>query len=399
MASFGDRLRHAWNAFRRPRLEAARYRGSYGHTSMRRTYISTELSVLAAVKTRIAMDCADVRIRHVRNNEKGQVAEIVDDGLHRCLNVEGNLDQSAQALRLDIFQTLLNKGVCAIVPIDTTLDPAKSDSYDIMTMRVGEVLEWFPEHVRVKVFNPERNELDEIELPKRLVAIVESPLYAVLNAPNSTFQRLSHKLGLLDDADEAAAANKLDLIFQLPYAVRSDARRHQAKERLSEITEQLTGSKYGIAYADATEKITQLNRPVENTLLAQIEYLTKRLHAELGVTEEVLAGTADENAMMNYRQRTIKPLVEAVVEELRRKFLTRTARSRGHDLATFTDPFALVPVSELAELADKLIRNQIVTANEFRPVLGLPPAPDPDADKLRNPNLPVEDTTPTPGVT
>lgn len=394
MASFGERLRHAWNAFRRPRIEDPRSFGRYGRTQIPHTYISSELSVLAAVKTRIAMDCADVRIRHVKKNAKGQVDEIVADGLHNCLNIEGNLDQSAQALRMDIFQTLLNKGVCAIVPVDTSLDPSKSDSYDIKTIRVGEVIEWFPEYVRVKLFNPEKGELDEIDLPKKLVGIVESPLYAILNAPNSTFQRLSRKLSLLDSADEAAAANKLDLIFQLPYVVRTDARKAQAKQRLSEITEQLTGSKYGIAYADATEKITQLNRPVENTLLTQIEYLTKRLHAELGVTEEVLAGTADETAMMNYRQRTIKPLVEAVVEELRRKFLTKTARGLGHDLATFSDPFALVPVSELAELADKLIRNQIVTANEFRPVLGLPPAPDPDADKLRNPNLPVEDTTP-----
>ena len=395
MAPFGDRLRHAWNAFRKPEIRIDYSYGRYSRSPVNRTYINSELSVLAAVKTRIAMDAASVKIHHVKMNGKGQTDEIISDGLHSCLNVEANIDQSGQALRLDIFQTLLNKGVCAIVPVDTTLNPSVSASYEIKTMRVGEVIEWFPEYVRVKLFNQERGELDEVILPKKTVAIVESPLYPILNAPNSTFQRLSHKLALLDSADDAAAANKLDLIFQLPYTVRSEARKQQAKQRLSEITDQLTGSKYGIAYADATEKITQLNRPVENTLLSQIEYLTKRLHAELGVTEEVLAGTANESTMMNYRQRTIKPLVEAVVEELRRKFFTATARGLGHELTTFTEPFSLVPVSELAELGDKLIRNQVVTPNEFRSVLGLPPANDPDADKLRNPNLPVEDTAPT----
>lgn len=400
MAALGERLAHAWNAFRRP-PKAPSTGGSIINYSPGRIGYATgpDKSTLASIRNRIAMDCAAIQIHHVRNDNNGRFEKRITDGLDFCLNVEANVDQAARMFRQDIFLSLLEKGTAAIVPVETDLDPSTSETYEIKDMRVGEVVEWYPRNVKVKVFNDQRGEVEEVILPKRLCAIVESPLYTVMNAPNSTFQRLMRKLTLLDQADEAASANKLDIIIQLPYVIKSEARRQEAERRRTQIEQQLTGAKYGVAYTDGTERITQLNRPAENTLLTQIEYLTKRLYTELGLTEEVLNGTADEHAMLNYSARTIKPMVDAVVEELSRKFLTKAARTRGHALQTYTDPFALVPISQIADIADKLTRNEVLSPNELRSIIGFKPVQDPAADELRNRNLVLEDTQPVEATT
>lgn len=399
MASLGERLAHAWNAFRRPSTQPS-LGGTYNYSPGRIGYATgPDKSTLASIRNRIAMDCAAVQIHHVKNDENGRYDSRIHDGLDVCLNVEANVDQAARMFRQDIFLSLLEKGTAAVVPVETSLDPSKSESYDIQDMRVGEIVEWYPRDVRVKLFNDQKGEAEEVVLPKKLCAIIESPLYTVMNAPNSTFQRLMRKLTLLDQADEAASANKLDIIIQLPYVIKSQARREEAERRRQEIEQQLTGAKYGVAYTDGTERITQLNRPAENTLLTQIEYLTKRLYTELGLTEEVLNGTASEQAMLNYNTRTVKPMVDAVVEELSRKFLTKTARSRGHTLQTYTDPFALVPISQIADIADKLTRNEILSPNELRSIIGFKPAKDENADELRNRNLVLEDTKPVDATT
>lgn len=395
MSSFRDRLAHAWNAFRdRPRVPV-----DYGGTFSYRPYaprlsVTNERTVLESIKNRISIDCSAVSIRHVKTDSNGRYKEDVASSFNDCLTVEANADQSARAFRQDVFQTLLDEGVIAIVPVDTSLDPSKSDSYEINTMRVGKVTEWFADAVRVRLYNDQTGQPEELVLRKKQVAIVESPLYSVMNEPNSTYQRLVKKLALLDLADNEAAANKLDIIIQLPYVIKSEARRKEAETRRKEIEQQLTNAKYGVAYTDGTERITQLNRPAENTLLSQVEFLTKRLYTELGLTEEILSGTATETAMLNYRTRTVKPLVDAVVEEMRRKFLTKTARTRGHDLQTYSDPFALVPVSQIADIADKLTRNEILSPNELRSVLGFRPVDDKSADELRNRNMVLEDTQP-----
>lgn len=395
-----DRLKHAWNAFRDERPDQVHaYDGAYvfGNRPDRpRFTVSNERSIISSIYTRISIDVSSIEIRHVKVDDERRYLKDVDSGLNECLMVEANLDQAASMFRQDIAMVLMNKGVAAIVPIETTIDPSTSSSYEIKTMRVGEVVGWMPKHVRVSVYNEERGIRQELTLEKKYVAIVENPLHAVMNEPNSTLQRLIRKLNLLDGVDEQTSSGKLDLIIQLPYVIKSDARREQAEKRRKDIEFQLKGSKYGIAYTDGTERITQLNRPSENNLLKQIEYLTDVLYSQLGLTAEVMNGTADEKAMLNYHNRTIEPMVRAIVEAMQRTFLTKTARSQGHSILYFRDPFKLVPVNEIAEIADKFTRNEIVSANEIRQVVGLKPSSDPKADELVNSNMPQPTDKPKP---
>jgi hypothetical protein len=337
-------------------------------------------------------------MRHVRNDDQGRYLEDIDSGLNNCLTVEANIDQAARAFRQDIALTLFDTGVAVIVPVDTSISPEQSGGFDILTLRVGEVVTWYPRHVRVSLYNEAIAQRQEITLEKKAVAIVENPLYSVMNETNSTLQRLIHKLNLLDVVDEQSASGKLDLIIQLPYVIKSEARRQQAEQRRTDIEFQLKGSQYGIAYTDGTEKITQLNRPAENNLMAQIEFLTAMLYAQLGLTEEVMNGTADEKAMLNYWNRTIEPVLTAIVEAMRRSFLTKTARTQKQTVQFFRDPFRLVPIENIAEIADKFTRNEIMTSNEMRQVVGMAPHPDPKADQLLNSNMPQGSPTPT-GVT
>jgi hypothetical protein len=331
-------------------------------------------------------------MRHVRTDDQKRYLEDIDSGLNNCLTLEANIDQAARQFRIDMMMSLCDQGVIALVPVDTTLNPNVSGGYDILTLRVGEIVAWFPYHVRVKVFNEARGLREEVTLEKKFVAIIENPLYTVMNEPNSTLQRLIRKLNLLDGSDEQVASGKLDLIIQLPYTIKSEARRQQAEQRRKDIEWQLKGSQYGIAYTDGTEKITQLNRPAENNLLVQIEYLSKLLYSQLGLTEEVMLGTADEKAMVNYFNRTVEPFLTAIVEAMRRSFLTKTARSQKQTIMFFRDPFRLMPLSDVAEIADKFARNEIVTSNEIRQAIGMAPSKDPKADKLINSNMPVKDT-------
>jgi hypothetical protein len=328
-------------------------------------------------------------MRHVRLDQEKRYIEDIDSGLNNCLTVEANIDQAARAFRQDIAMTLFDKGVAALVPVDTTISPEKSGGFDIMTIRVGDIMTWYPHHVRVSVYNDRRAQREEITLHKSSVAIIENPLYAVMNEPNSTLQRLLHKLNLLDSIDEQSASGKLDLIIQLPYVIKSESRREQAEQRRKDIEFQLKGSQYGIAYTDGTEKITQLNRPAENNLMAQVEYLTEMLYGQLGLTNEVMNGTADEKAMLNYWNRTIEPVLTSIVEAMRRSFLTKTARTQRQDVKFFRDPFRLVPIENIAEIADKFTRNEILTSNEIRQVVGLSPHSDPKADRLVNSNMPA----------
>jgi hypothetical protein len=366
--------------------------GSYGAVaSVRpdrtRMSFSNERSIISSIYTRISIDASDLDIRHARMDDKDRYLEDIQSGLQNCLTVEANVDQPATAFRQDIFMTLCDKGYLAIVPVDTTLDPRNSMSYDILTMRVGEIIKWHPRHVRVSVYNDEKGVREELTLPKTQVAIVENPLYSVMNEPNSTLQRLIRKLNLLDAVDEQSASGKLDLLVQLPYTIKSETRKQQAQQRRDDIEFQLKGSKYGIAYIDGTEKVTQLNRPAENNLMGQIEYLIKMLYGQLGLTEEIINGTADEATMLNYQNRTIKPMVRAVVEAMKRTFLTKTARSQKQSIVYFRDPFALVPITQMAEIADKLSRNEVVTSNEIRAGIGMSPSSDPKADQLVNANM------------
>lgn len=397
MASLGARLKHAWNAFlnqdTKDRLGS--YEVAYGHRPDRvRLTLSNERSIISSIYTRLSIDVASVDIRHVRLDENGRYAEDIDSGLNNCLTLEANIDQGARAFKQDIALTLFDKGVAAIVPVDTTINPSVSGSFDIKTMRVGEIVAWHPKHVRVSVYNEAVGRREEVTLEKKFVAIVQNPLYSVMNEPNSTLQRLIRKLNLLDVVDEQSSSGKLDLIIQLPYTIRSEARRQQAEQRRKDIEIQLKGSKYGIAYTDATEKITQLNRPAENNLLKQVEYLTNMLYGQLGLTEEIMNGTADEKVMLNYYNRTIEPILSAIVEAMKRTFLTKTARSQGQSIMFFHDPFKLVPVSQMAEIADKFTRNEIATKNEIRQVIGWKPSKDPKADQLRNSNIPQTDEPP-----
>ncbi len=393
MAPLGTTLKHAWNVFTNKDIrEKSRPYSEprYGSRPDRtRTRFINDRSVISSVYTRLAIDVASVDMRHVRLDEHKRYIEDIDSGLNNCLTVQANIDQAARAFRQDVAMTLFDKGVAAIVPVDTTINPEKTGGFDILTLRVGEVVTWYPQHVRLSVYNEAIAEREEITLHKTAVAIIENPLYAVMNEPNSTLQRLLHKLNLLDAIDEASASGKLDLIIQLPYVIKSESRREQAEQRRADIEFQLKGSKYGIAYTDGTEKITQLNRPAENNMLAQVEFLSEMLYGQLGLTNEVMNGTADEKAMLNYWNRTIEPVLTAIVEGMRRHFLTKTARTQGQDIQFFRDPFRLVPIENIAEIADKFTRNEILTSNEIRQVVGLAPHEDPKADKLINSNMPA----------
>ena len=346
-----------------------------------------ERSIVTSVFNRIALDAAAISIQHVKLDDNGRFVSSVGSGLNNCLTVEANIDQTARAFIHDIVMSMMDEGCVAIVPVDTTLNPEVTGSYDIVTMRVGQVLSWYPQHVKVRVYNDRRGEKEDILVPKSVVGIVENPLYAVMNEPNSTLQRLIRKLNLLDAVDEQAGSGKLDLIIQLPYVIKTEARRAQAEKRRKDIEEQLSGSKYGIAYTDGTEHIVQLNRAVENNLMTQIEYLTSMLYSQLGITKGVMDGSADEQTMLNYYNRTIEPILSAIVDEMKRKFLTKTARSQLQSISFFRDPFKLVPAAVLAEIADKLTRNEIMSSNEIRQIIGLKPSKDPKADELRNKNL------------
>lgn len=399
--SLKSRLQHAWNAFTNQNKEdRIQSYGDYGTSySVRpdrlRTYWSNERSIISSIYNRLSIDVASIGIRHVRLDDNGRYVEDIDSGLNSCLTLEANIDQAARAFRQDIAMTLFDIGVLAVVPIDTTINPTQSGGYDIRTMRVGTITTWFPQHVRVSVYNEQLGRREDINLPKSVVAIIENPLYSVMNEPNSTLQRLIHKLNLLDQVD-SASSKQLDIIIQLPYVIKSEARRTQAEQRRQDIEFQLKNSQYGVAYTDGTEKITQLNRPAENNLLKQIEYLVGLLYNQLGLTEEVMNGTADEKAMLNYFNRTIEPIVAAITEGMKRTFLTKTARSQHQSIMYFTDPFKLVPVADIAEIADKFTRNEILSSNEIRQVIGIKPSSDPKADELRNSNMPETPTAPPP---
>jgi len=388
--TFSGRIKNAWNAFinKMPVDNQDRYRyGSSSKPDRVRLSRGNERSIVTSVLNRIALDVASIDIKHCKLDENGRFKEEMKSSLNECLTLEANLDQSSRALFQDMVMSMFDEGCMALVPIDTSSNPNDTNSYDILTMRVGRIVEWYPNSVRVSIYNDRKGRREEIELLKSNIAIVENPLYAIMNEPNSTLRRLTRKLVLLDSIDEQTSSGKLDLIIQLPYVVKSAARKDQANERRKEIENQLVGSKYGIAYTDGTEKITQLNRPVENNLMKQVEYLTSMLYSQLGITTSVMDGTADETTMINYYGRTIEPIVTSIVLELRRKFLTKTARSQGQTIMSFRDPFKLVPVSKLAELADKFTRNEILSSNEFRGVIGFKPSSDPKADELRNSNL------------
>lgn len=394
--SFGSRLKHAWNAFMN-RDPTGGYRSlgaSYSYRPDRpRLSRGNERSIVTSVYNRIALDVAQVTIKHCKLDKNGRFMSEMKSGLNDCLNVEANIDQTGRAFIQDVVMSMLDEGCVAIVPVDTTLDPAISGSFDIQSMRTGKILEWYPAHVRVRVYNDRKGEKEDILLPKKSVAIIENPLYAVINEPNSTMQRLIRKLVLLDSIDEQSGSGKLDLIIQLPYIVKSDARRRQAEDRRKLIEDQLSGSKYGIAYTDGTERITQLNRPVENNLMKTIEYLTSMLYSQLGISQSVMDGTADEKTMLNYINRSVEPIISAIVDEMKRKFLTKTARSQNQTITFFIDPFKLVTVNEIAEIADKFTRNEILTSNEIRQIIGMKPSDDPKADQLVNSNIsqPTED--------
>lgn len=396
-----DRLQHGWNAIWSSRDPT--YDHYEGHSYMYRPdrpilSRGNERSIVGAVQNRIAMDVAAVTIQHCKLDENGQVAKVMDSGLNKCLTLEANLDQTARAFMHDVALSVLDEGVIAIVPVETTLNPNVTGSWDVSSMRTGKILQWKPHHVQVRLYADRTGEKRDIWLAKNTVAIVENPFYAIMNEPNSTGQRLIRKLALLDVIDEQSGSGKLDLIIQLPYQVKSDLRKKQADERRNSIKEQIANDPLGIAYIDATEKITQLNRPVENNLMKQIEYLTSMLYSQLGMTQSILDNTADEQTQLNYTNRVIEPLISAIVDEMKRKFLTQTARSQGQTIKFFREPFKLVPINNIADIADKFTRNEIVTSNEFRQIIGMMPSSDPKADQLVNSNIrqPDEKGTDTP---
>lgn len=407
--SVGSRFKNAWNAFlnRDPTLGFRDIGSGYSYRPDRfRLTRGNERSIVTSVYNRIALDVAAIDIRHVKLDDEGRFCSVVDSTLNNCLSVEANLDQTGRAFIQDAVMSMMDEGCIAIVPVDTDDDPDDTTGYKILSMRVGRIRDWYPKHVRAELYNENTGRKQDIIVPKETVAIVENPLYAVINEPNSTMQRLIRKLNLLDAVDEQSSSGKLDLIIQLPYVIKSEARRKQAEQRRSDIEKQLAGSKYGIAYTDGTEKITQLNRSLENNLMKQIEYLTSMLYSQLGITQSILDGTADDKTMLNYYNRTIEPIIAAIVDEMKRKFLTKTARSQNKSIKFFRDPFKLVPVADLAEISDKFTRNEIATSNEMRQVIGWKPSNDPKADELRNSNLshpkdeetvPVETTADTGG--
>lgn len=388
--SFGERLRHSWNAFVNP-TQTFRYdygRSSYYDPSRVRLTTGNEKSIVTAIYNRIALDVASLDIKHVLlddNNERFKA--VVDDSLNECLTLAANKDQISQAFIQDVVLSLFDEGSVAIVPVDTTISPKLSEAFDINSMRVGQIMSWYPDYVKVRLYNDKTGEKDELTLPKKMVAIVENPFYAVMNEPNAIAKRLIRKLNILDVIDEQSASGKLDLIVQLPGVIKTEARRKQAEDRRKDIENQLAGSKYGIAYIDGTEKVTQLNRSVENNLMNQITFLTSMLYSQLGITEEILKGTADEQTMLNYHNNTVAPVINAIVQSMKWKFLSKTARTRHHSIKYFRDPFKNTPVDKIAEMCDKFTRNEIASSNEMRSVIGWKPVDDPRADELRNKNL------------
>lgn len=393
MPRFTERLQHAWNAFfSRDPTKPIPYQitegVSYGYRPDRtRMTRGNERSIVTSVINRIAIDAAAIEIKHVRIDQNGRFIDVMNSGLNNCLTVEANIDQTGRALIQDIVMSMMDEGVIAVVPVDTSVNPLISSSYEINTMRVAKIVEWYPQAVKVKIYNDRTGRHEELVLSKKQVAIIENPLFAVMNEPNSTLQRLIRKLNLLDVIDEQSGAGKLDLIIQLPYVVKTESRRQQAEKRRKDIEDQLSGSKYGIAYTDGTEKIQQLNRSLDNQLMNQIEYLTNMLYGQLGITDEIIKGVADEKTMLNYHNRTIEPILSAIANEFKRKFITKTARTQGQTVMFFRDPFRLVPVEQIAEIADKFTRNEIASTNEMRSVIGWKPVDDPRADELRNKNL------------
>ena len=388
--SVGSRFKNAWNAFRKREptkvFQDIGYGYSYRPDRFRLTR-GNERSIVTSVYNRIALDVAAIDIQHVQLDAEGQFCDVVQSGLNNCLSTEANLDQTGRAFIQDAVMSMIDEGCIAIVPVDTDDDPDDTTGYQILSMRVGRIRDWYPKHIRVELYNEETGRKQDIVVPKSTVAIVENPLYSVINEPNSTMQRLIRKLNLLDAVDEQSSSGKLDLIIQLPYVIKTEARRKQAEKRRKDIEQQLAGSKYGIAYTDGTERITQLNRSLENNLMKQIEYLTSMLYSQLGITQSILDGTADDKTMLNYYNRTIEPIIAAIVDEMKRKFLSKTARSQNESIKFFRDPFKLVPVADLAEISDKFTRNEIATSNEIRQVIGWKPSDDPKADELRNSNL------------
>lgn len=389
--SIGSRLKHAWNAFITNR-DPTRYIQSLGpgfssRPDRPRLSRGNERTIVTSIYNRIALDVAGISIKHCRLDDNGRYVSEVNSGLNNCLNLEANIDQTGRAFIQDVVLSMFDEGCVAIVPVDTTLNPKDTNSYDIQTMRTGKIVEWYKHDVKVRIYNDQIGEKQEIILPKNQVAIIENPLYAVINEPNATMQRLIKKLRLLDVSDERTLSGKLDLIIQLPYSTRTDVKKEQAERRRETLESQLVNSKYGIAYADATEKIIQLNRSVENNLMSQIEYLINQLYSQLGLTQSVMDGTADEKTMLNYNNRTIEPIIAAIVDEMKRKFLTKTARTQGQSIMYFKDPFKLVPVNDIAEIADKFTRNEIMTSNEIRQIVGMKPSSDPKADELVNSNI------------
>ena len=388
--TLGNRLKHAWNVFRS--RDSTIDRSALGNSSFRRQdrtnlRVTNERSIITSVYNKIAMDVASSNIQHVRLDQNGRFKETVQSGLNYILTQEANIDQTAKAFIQDIVMSMFDEGVVAVVPVDTTIDPTVSGAFDVATMRTGKIIEWFPKHVKVRLYNDETGTSKELILPKSTIGIIENPLYAIMNEPNGTLKRLIRKLTILDAIDEQSGAGKLDLIIQLPYVIKTQARKDQAEERRKDIEVQLAGSKYGIAYTDGTEKITQLNRPAENNLMKQIEYLTSMLYSQLGLTEEVFNGKADEATMLNYFNRTVTPIIMAIIDEFKRKFLTKTARTQNQSIMYFRDIFSFVPASMLADIADKLTRNEILSSNEFRSIIGYKPDPNPKSEELRNKNI------------
>lgn len=386
--NLASRLKNAWNAFQNKSPNyVSNYGGTYYKPDRIRLTRGNERSIVTSIYNRISLDVASISIRHCILDDEDRFMEYKNSSLDSCLNLEANLDQTSRSFIQDVVMSLFDEGCIAIVPVDTVRDPMKTDSYDITSMRVGHIITWYPDSVKLEVYNEQKGIKEEIVLPKRIVSIIENPLYSIMNEPNSTLQRLIRKLNLLDAIDEQSGSGKLDLIIQLPYTVKTEIRREQAERRRKDIEEQLQSSKYGVAYTDGTEKITQLNRSVENNLLKQIEYLTSMLYSQLGITQTVLDGTADEQTMLNYYSRTIEPIISAITDEMKRKFLTKTARTQKQTILFFRDPFKLIPSEKLAELADKFTRNEIMTSNEFRQIVGRKPSSDPKADQLINSNL------------
>lgn len=386
-----ERIRNGWNAFVNNRDPTKRYQDlgmSYSYRPDRPRFSrGNERSIVTSVLNRIALDASSMDIKHVKLDNNGRYIETVDSGLNNCLSLEANIDQTGRAFIHDAVMSMMDEGVMALAPIDTDTDPDLTGTFKIETIRVGKITQWYPAHVKLLVYNDKKGRKEEIIMSKKSVAIIENPLWAVMNEPSSTLQRLIRKLNLLDSIDEQSGSGKLDLIIQLPYIIKTPARRQQAEERRKDIEMQLSGSKYGIAYTDGTERITQLNRPVENNLMKQIEYLTSMLYSQLGITQSILDGTADDKTMLNYYNRTIEPILSVIVDEMKRKFLTKTARSQGHSIEYFRDPFKLVPVNDIAEIADKFTRNEIMTSNEIRQIIGMKPSSDPKADQLINSNI------------